>query len=246
MASSTKPLLSAVGALLDTIILSCRRVGQTRDERLTLADIRTQADKGVAGGRTITGGTAVTDQLTLANGGVTGLKVAGVASGASYVAVTADVTDGFPAVAAGDSGANCALALASKGNRAILLQTNSVNRWQFQGGGNIQDASGNGGTVAIIWGISSASAPSYSFTGDNTTGFGSAGTGKASITCTATEVLHAEFSGGVPKLGMLGKVGTPAAAQTGGARTATIAYTATEQAMLQAAYDCLRAFGLLT
>lgn len=65
MASSTKPLLSAVGALLDTIILSCRRAGQTRDEKLTLADLRTQADVGVAGGRTINGGTQGVDGLTL-------------------------------------------------------------------------------------------------------------------------------------------------------------------------------------
>lgn len=246
MASSTKALLSAVGALLDTIVLSCRRIGQTRDEKLTLADIRTQADKGVTGGRTITGGTATSDVLTLANGGVACLKVASVPSGASYVAVTAAVTDGFPTVAAADPGGNCALLVASVGNRGVIFQTNSVNRWSVQGSGHISDSSGNGGTGTIVWGISSSTAPTYSFTGDTTTGMGSAGTGKVSLTCTANEVLRAEFSGGAPKLGMLGKVGTPASAQTGGARTATTLYTATEQAMLQAAYDCLRTFGLLT
>lgn len=246
MASSTKPDLSPVGALLDTIIMSCRRLLQSRDESLTLADIRTQSDKGVAGGRTISGGTATSDVLTLANGGVAGLKVASVASGASYVAITADTTDGLPSIAAADSGSSCALAVASKGNRAILLQTNGTNRWNILGSGHISDASGNGGTATIVWGVSSASAPSFSFTNDTTTGLGSPGTGKVSLICTANEVLRAEFSGGVPKLGMLGKVGSPAAAQTGGARTATTLYTATEQAMLQAAYDCLRTFGLLT
>jgi len=39
---------------------------------------------------------------------------------------------------------------------------------------------------------------------------------------------------------------TPVSQQTGGAATAGGAYTATEQAMLQAAYDALRAYGLLS
>lgn len=46
------------------------------------------------------------------------------------------------------------------------------------------------------------------------------------------------------KIGFLNKA--PAAQQTGGAATATIAYTATEQGMLQKAYDCLRTFGFLS
>jgi hypothetical protein len=45
-------------------------------------------------------------------------------------------------------------------------------------------------------------------------------------------------------LGFLGK--TPAAQQTGGAQTAGGTYGATEQDMLQKAYDCLRTFGLLS
>lgn len=45
-------------------------------------------------------------------------------------------------------------------------------------------------------------------------------------------------------LGFLGK--TPAAQQTGGAATAGGTYGATEQGMLQKAYDCLRTFGLLS
>lgn len=45
-------------------------------------------------------------------------------------------------------------------------------------------------------------------------------------------------------LGFLGK--SPAAQQTGGAATAGATYGATEQNMLQKAYDCLRTFGLLT
>lgn len=39
---------------------------------------------------------------------------------------------------------------------------------------------------------------------------------------------------------------TPAAQQTGGVQTATGTYTATEQGMIQSAYDCLRTFGLLS
>lgn len=46
------------------------------------------------------------------------------------------------------------------------------------------------------------------------------------------------------KIGLFGV--TPAIQQTGGAATAGVAYTATEQAMLQKAYDCLRTFGQLT
>lgn len=245
MASSTKLDLFPVAALLDTIVLSCRRLLQTRDESLTLADIRTQADKGVSGGRTLTGGPATSDQLTLANGGVTGLKISSVPSGASYLAITADVTDGSPTLAAADSGADCSLAIASKGNRAITFKTNGTNRCNIDGIG-LHDASGNGGNIAILWGISSSSAPGYAFVGDVTTGLGQAGAGKASLICTANEVLRAEFSGGTAKVGVLGKVGTPAAAQTGGAQTATAIYTATEQAMLQAAYNCLRTFGFLT
>lgn len=46
------------------------------------------------------------------------------------------------------------------------------------------------------------------------------------------------------KLGFFNK--TPAVQQTGGAATATALYTATEQGMLQKAYDCLRTFGFLS
>lgn len=53
-----------------------------------------------------------------------------------------------------------------------------------------------------------------------------------------------KFASGAARVGFLGA--TPAVQQTGGAATAGAAYTATEQAMLQAAYDCLRTFGLLT
>ena len=45
-------------------------------------------------------------------------------------------------------------------------------------------------------------------------------------------------------LGFFGQ--TPASQQTGGAATAGAVYTATEQTMLQTAYDALRAYGLLT
>lgn len=58
------------------------------------------------------------------------------------------------------------------------------------------------------------------------------------------EGLRVEASGSAPMIGMLGA--TAAIRQTGGAATATIAYTATEQTMLQVAYNCLRTFGLLT
>jgi hypothetical protein len=50
-----------------------------------------------------------------------------------------------------------------------------------------------------------------------------------------------------PSTGAIGFLGAlPAVRQTGGAATAGVTYTATEQDMLQKAYDCLRTFGLLT
>lgn len=54
------------------------------------------------------------------------------------------------------------------------------------------------------------------------------------------------FSGGTKIMTKFGFGVTPAAQATGGAATATIAYTATEQGMLQKAYDALRTFGFLS
>ena len=46
---------------------------------------------------------------------------------------------------------------------------------------------------------------------------------------------------------MIGFLGAAAAVrQTGGAATADLTYSSNERDMLQAAYDCLRTFGLLT
>ena len=58
------------------------------------------------------------------------------------------------------------------------------------------------------------------------------------------EVLRGEASGSAPMIGFLGA--SAAAQQTGGAATASGSYTATEQGMLQKAYDALRTFGLLS
>jgi hypothetical protein len=61
---------------------------------------------------------------------------------------------------------------------------------------------------------------------------------------TPREVMQWGATSSKPKVGFLG---APAAVQqTGGAASAGAAYTATEQAMIQAAYDCLRTFGFLS
>ncbi len=60
----------------------------------------------------------------------------------------------------------------------------------------------------------------------------------------AREVIRMEASGSAPMIGFLGAAA--AIRQTGGAVTAGGTYTATEQGMLQKAYDALRTFGLLT
>lgn len=74
-----------------------------------------------------------------------------------------------------------------------------------------------------------------------------AGSGNVDITASGAVSLK---NGGTTSLqinvtgiGFLGV--TPAGPQTGGAATATAIYTATEQAMLNKAYACLRTFGLL-
>jgi hypothetical protein len=61
---------------------------------------------------------------------------------------------------------------------------------------------------------------------------------------TPREVMQWGATSTKPKVGFLGA--TRAVQQTGGAATAGAAYTATEQAMIQAAYDCLRTFGFLS
>jgi hypothetical protein len=58
------------------------------------------------------------------------------------------------------------------------------------------------------------------------------------------EIMRGRANGTAPMFAVLGTA--PAIQQTGGAATATVAYTATEQAMLQKAYDALRAFGFLS
>lgn len=62
-----------------------------------------------------------------------------------------------------------------------------------------------------------------------------------------TPIATVDIQGSLAVLGNLGFFGVaPVAQQTGGAATAGVLYTATEQAMLQAAYDALRAVGILT
>ncbi len=58
------------------------------------------------------------------------------------------------------------------------------------------------------------------------------------------DCLTIRASGTAPQIGFFGV--TPAAQQTGGVKTAAVSYTINEQAMLQAAYSALRAFGLLS
>lgn len=107
------------------------------------------------------------------------------------------------------------------------------------------DTGAQGGISAIL---PSATDPNLcpDVLADTDTGLGRAGADQLSAIAGANEIVRCEFSGAAKKIGFLGKVGTPAPAQAGGAATASGAYTATEQAMLQAAYDCLRIFGLLT
>lgn len=59
-----------------------------------------------------------------------------------------------------------------------------------------------------------------------------------------TGFLTGNGASSVKRIGFLGA--TAAAQQTGGSATAAGTYGATEQGMLQKAYDCLRTFGLLT
>jgi hypothetical protein len=66
----------------------------------------------------------------------------------------------------------------------------------------------------------------------------------ANYITTPREVMQWGATSTKPKVGFLGA--TRAVQQTGGAATAGAAYTATEQAMIQAAYDCLRTFGFLS
>jgi hypothetical protein len=66
----------------------------------------------------------------------------------------------------------------------------------------------------------------------------------ANYITTPREVMQWGANSTVAKIGFLGA--TRAVQQTGGAATAGAAYTATEQAMIQAAYDCLRTFGFLS
>lgn len=66
---------------------------------------------------------------------------------------------------------------------------------------------------------------------------------KTAVTGAGT-TLATRFQISENKIGFFGV--TAAVQQTGGAATAGATYTATEQSMLQKAYDCLRTFGLLT
>lgn len=61
---------------------------------------------------------------------------------------------------------------------------------------------------------------------------------------TEREVMQWGATSSKPKIAFLGA--TAAIQQTGGAATAGLVYTATEQGMLQAAYDALRTFGFLS
>jgi len=71
---------------------------------------------------------------------------------------------------------------------------------------------------------------------------------KIALKSLATNILSVgdDFSNGVKIINKFGFGVTPVVQQTGGAATAGAAYTATEQSMIQKAYDTLRAFGFLS
>jgi hypothetical protein len=99
------------------------------------------------------------------------------------------------------------------------------------------------GSLSVLGG--SVTTPGYNTLNDNRHGMGLDGGNRLFLGHTSVECLSVDGSAGA-KIGFLGKVAAPAAAQTGGALTAGAAYTANEQSMIQKAYDCLRTFGLLT
>lgn len=225
---STAPSASALDG---TELIPCTQGGDSK--ALTPAQVKTYA--GVSGLATADGGTALADNKVTRGDGTTGIQGSGVS--------LADAAAGIVAMTVAGNAFDIGT---STGNNTRLLSNNTP-RWNISGSnGNLLNSSGTAGQAAMAWDTSSATVPVFTFVSDENTGIGRAGADKLSIIAGGDEILRAEFSGAAKKIGFLAKVTAPAVAQTGGAATAGVAYTATEQAMLQAVYDCLRVFGLLT
>lgn len=114
---------------------------------LAISALRAQLDKGVAGGRTVNGGTASTDTLTLANNALAVAKLTGVASATDYLQFTSSSTGGGeagPKITATGSDPTVDLLLDTKGaSSRVAWRINGTTKMDLNSG------AGQGATLRV-------------------------------------------------------------------------------------------------
>lgn len=230
-------LLAADSSPADTDKFLVNQGGAAKTLLLSVA--RTQLDRGTAGGRTINGGTASTDTLTLADNALPVAKFTGVAAATDYLQVTSSATGG---------GANGPTLLATGSDATVdmLFDVKGVGgRYVFNVGGatkaDLNSGAGSGAALRVAGDFVTQIGGGRFGAGTENIRFNNGGTW---VDIEVNNVAILRLASG--QVGFLGQATAPASAQAGGAQLATPIYTATERAMLQAAYDCLRTFGFLT
>lgn len=180
-------LLVADASPADSDVLLVNQGGVAKS--LAVSAARTQLDKGVAGGRTINGGTALADILSLAGGAASiGFQVKSRTGVVDWLVATDDGTFGVPTLTAAGATNPWPIYIKSRGNREISFLTNNTQRWNIRADGGIEDAKGSGATITIA--SPSSTAPTYAFVGSTTTGLGLAAAGAPCLIAAGVEVLR--------------------------------------------------------
>lgn len=158
--------------------------------------------------------------------------VANVASAAAGLSLTGNAAGAGVTLAVLSSGSNENLRINPKGTGGVGINVDAAMPLHVKCRASTNEGievDSNSGAVTSVW-YSDGSSLFFGATSNHTVELYANGTSNIRFTATT--------------IGFLSK--TPAAQQTGGAATASGTYGATEQTMLQTAYNCLRTFGLLS
>ena len=165
----------------------------------------------------------------------------GFANGTGSVATNFGVANGELSVALISATANGYADWASGLGSLASSLTGVGSAHAINGGQSMNDGASSIGPGSVALGVNSISLGNVTATNDGATALGDVA-GNSLMLDGATGIYFGLGAGqGVSFFGV-----TPAMQQIGGAAVAGAVYTATEQAMLNAVYDALQAYGLLT
>lgn len=242
----TGAITTVAGALATTLAANTINTGNIVNNAVTYAKFQTQADQTLLGN--VSGGTTTPLGLTKAQV-LTFLGVPVTAKRIPFGSGT-DLTSSANLVFDSGAGVFSTLTVAGVGSLLTMQNATSAATQITLAAGGITTTGSIVPTASATDDLGSSTAlynHVWSATAHAVNWKGFVGGSPIGFTDNAGNAILQFSSGAATFLGNAwGVFGTNAAQQAGGAATATALYTATEQVMLQKAYDCLRTFGFLT